>query len=152
MKAKGKLPLPRASSAFCYDGNGCIYLIGGMNGPRGEIYKDMHKFHIETKTWTTVEVIDETADSAFGMYGQSMSRFRQSLYIFGGCRGSRYCQETFLYDIPSKRIKILDCWGHNLLHGINIRVLLKPTLQFLLYTFWEVVIFFLVACILISIV
>jgi len=112
IKVKGKLPLPRASAVFCYDGNGCIYLIGGINGPRGEICKDMQKFSIETKTWSTVEVIDETAGSAFGLYGQSLSRFRQSLYIFGGCRGSSYSRETFLYDIPSKRIKILDCWGH----------------------------------------
>jgi len=111
VKCKGEKPSPRASLTLCSDENECIYLLGGINGPRGKICEDMFKFNVKTRTWTRLQIKDDTGGLAFGLYGQSLVRYNKKLYSFGGCRGMSYCQDMFMYDTASETMSILDCWG-----------------------------------------
>eukprot|EP00055_Hartaetosiga_balthica_P004972 m.13884 g.13884 ORF g.13884 m.13884 type:complete len:552 (+) comp4213_c0_seq1:29-1684(+) len=80
IEAEGKLPGTRMGHSCVYDKeNMCLYVFGGAKKKR--FFRDVHKFDISTKTWSSVEV---KGGKAPALSYHSCVLFHNMLMVFGG--------------------------------------------------------------------
>jgi len=73
--------------------NDYLYLFGGKGGKSGkeDLYNDLYKFNLLTKTWTEIKGEREELKVSVG---HSANVYKDSMYIFGGWNG-KTCMDDF---------------------------------------------------------
>lgn len=104
LEPSGKPPCPRYLHTAQFI-NKYIYIFGGRND---KVYKslknsalnDLHLYDVENNKWTTVALYGQIPMSR---WGHCMTKYRDSLMIFGGKNLKRFAHTTLHYLITSKQ-------------------------------------------------
>ena len=88
IKSTGTIPLGRIGHSICSDGNGNLFLWGGVNetieSEKGKYMDDFFKYDFHKKEWSQIVLSGETpVPRAF----HSAVCYKDKVIIFGGCNG-----------------------------------------------------------------
>jgi len=110
LEARGKEPAPRTCHAMCSDGKSKLYVVGGLSKTGQELFGDIVEFNLKSLVWTQLVVHDETSELR-GLFGHSIVKYENDLFIFGGSRGVHYCQELLRYSFTASTVSLVQCAG-----------------------------------------
>eukprot|EP01059_Diplonema_ambulator_P011404 TRINITY_DN21368_c0_g1_i1.p1 TRINITY_DN21368_c0_g1~~TRINITY_DN21368_c0_g1_i1.p1 ORF type:complete len:387 (+),score=91.36 TRINITY_DN21368_c0_g1_i1:309-1469(+) len=89
IKSTGRIPLGRIGHSICDDGEGNLYLWGGVNetiesGNKGTYLDDFFKYDFHAKIWSEIPLVGtKPVPRAF----HSAVCYQDKVIIFGGCNG-----------------------------------------------------------------